>query len=129
MVNGLLLCPTPVHMNLSRFYFFGTAHYLACREARSCMKVCKYGIYLFIRVSVDVLVQGIKWSVQDGIGISRHFSQQKLPGFHRLSPSYLCRVDSHDDIAYHIVDRINKQTNRYNLSISISQISSLFLRQ
>ena len=75
------------------------------------MKVCKYGIYLFIYVFVDVLVQWIKWSVQDrtesasaAISLSRNYR-----GFIACAqPLFVGRVDSHDDIAYHyhIVDRI-----------------------
>jgi len=81
MANGLLLCPTPVHMNLSRFYSLEllTTWLVVKQELNESMQVCIYlFIYIFIYVSIDVSVQWIKWSVQDRIGISRHFSQQKL---------------------------------------------------
>lgn len=48
--NGLLLCPMPVHMNLSRFYFFETAHYLACREAGVVWKYASMHASMFLNI-------------------------------------------------------------------------------
>lgn len=109
------------------FLLFWNCLLLGMSWSRSCMKVCKYacinvskylqGMYVHtylrrhVHVCINVWSVCTYWCVITRDQITRLY--KRLPGwFHRLSPSCLCRVDSYDDITYHIVYKINKQANR-----------------
>lgn len=83
--------------------------YVHCTYLRRHVYVCMYDQYVLI----DVLLQGIR--LHDSTSDCRG-------GFIACPQPLFVSSDSHDDIAYHIVYKINKQTNKQTKSLYISQI-------